>query len=464
MSFYTKVYNHSPVFMQNMLVSLYGYYWYKRRFGGVFQEQLQAFKERESFTWQDWLEYQQQALRRMLLHAYHQVPFYHESFTRAGFDENALSDLTLAELPGLPYLHKDDLRQHGTGSLLSRSREPHGAFYPSSGSTGTPTSILFSHAMHQRWSAAFEARIRHWAGVDKDTPRGMIGGRRVVPVGEARSPFYRYNSFEKQTYFSAYHISESTCSNYLDGMRKHQVTYMTGYAFSNYSLARMFLKKGLQPPAMRAVITSSEKLTDEMRQVLQEVYQCRVYDSYSGLEACGLISECEHGSLHISPDVGIMEIIKPDGSPAGPGEEGEVVSTGLLNFDQPLIRYRIGDRVKLAARQSCACGRQMPVVDEIIGRIEDVVVGPDGREMVRFHGIFIGIDGLRQAQVIQNSITDIHIRAVSDHGLTKQQQDTITERLRSQLGDIQVTIEQVDRIPPGPNGKFQAVISKINKS
>ncbi len=201
-----------------------------------------------------------------------------------------------------------------------------------------------------------------------------------------------------------------------------------------------------------------------MRQVLQGVYQCRVYDSYSGLEACGLISECEHGSLHISPDVGIMEILKPDGSPAGPGEEGEVVSTGLLNFDQPLIRYRIGDRVKLAARQSCACGRQMPVVDEIIGRIEDVVVGPDGREMVRFHGIFIGIDGLRQAQVIQNSITDIQIRAVSDHGLTKEQQDTITERLRSQLGDIQVTIEQVDKIPPGPNGKFQAVISKINKS
>ena len=74
-----------------------------------------------------------------------------------------------------------------------------------------------------------------------------------------------------------------------------------------------------------------------------------------------------------------------------PGETGEVYSTGLLNFDQPLIRYRIGDMVKLAENQQTLCGRNMPVIEEIVGRVEDTVIGRDGREMVRFHGIFINL-------------------------------------------------------------------------
>jgi phenylacetate-CoA ligase len=125
-----------------------------------------------------------------------------------------------------------------------------------------------------------------------------------------------------------------------------------------------------------------------MRRIFKEVYQCKTYDSYSGLEACGLISECEHGKLHISPDVGIIELLKEDGNYAQPGETGEAVCTGFLNYDQPLIRYRIGDLIKLSNNQQCECGRHMPVVDEIIGRVEDTVLAKDGREMVRFHGIF----------------------------------------------------------------------------
>jgi phenylacetate-CoA ligase len=156
-------------------------------------------------------------------------------------------------------------------------------------------------------------------------------------------------------------------------------------------LARFIQERNLDAPQLKAVITSSEKLTVEMRKTFQDVYQCKTYDSWSGLEACGLVSECEHGSLHMSPDLGILEILDEAGQPVKPGEVGEVVCTGLINYDQPLIRYRIGDRMRLG-NNNCSCGRNMPtVIEEIVGRVEDTVIGQDGREMVRFHGIFIDL-------------------------------------------------------------------------
>jgi phenylacetate-CoA ligase len=317
--------------------------------------------------------------------------------------------------------------------------------------------------MHQRWSAGFEARIRHWAGIDRFTPRGMIGGRRVIAEGISKPPFYRYNLFEKQVYFSAYHISANSVDDYVDGMKRYGVQYMTGYAMSNYFLARFIQESKIDAPPLKAVITSSEKLTPAMRQVFYDVYRCKTYDSWSGVEACGLVSECEHGSLHISPDIGIIELLDDSGKPVKPGETGEVVCTGLINFDQPLIRYRIGDKMQLGDRP-CACGRSMPVIKEIMGRMEDTVVGKDGREIVRFHGIFIDLPNLIEAQLIQEDYDVFTIKAVASNGtLTEKEQAIIRQRMESQLGKIQLSIEQVSAIPRNPNGKFQAVISKVKR-
>ncbi|UYN85588.1 MAG: phenylacetate--CoA ligase family protein [Cyclobacteriaceae bacterium] len=443
-----------------MAVSGYGYFWKKRRFGGIFERELVGFKERESFTENQWEDYCSKQLRKILVHAFETVPFYRQSFHQAGIGLNDLSQFSLHDLSRLPYLEKTDLRAHGKSNLVSANRERGGEFFASSGSTGTPTQILFSYPMHQRWSAGFEARIRHWAGVDRFTPRGMIGGRRVVPDGVARPPFYRYNYFEKQVYFSAYHISANTVYDYVKGMKRYGVNYMTGYAMSNYFLARFIQEERISAPQLAAVITSSEKLTPQMREVFAEVYGCKTYDSWSGVEACGLVSECEHGSLHISPDLGILEVLDDDGKPVEPGETGEVVCTGLINFDQPLIRYRIGDRMQVG-KGKCTCGREMPVIKEIVGRLEDTVIGKDGRAMVRFHGIFVGLPNVVEAQVIQEELDAFTIRVVTTGKLTEEEIATIRQRMESQLGPIRLNVEPVSSIPRNANGKFQAVISKV---
>lgn len=458
-----KVYIKFPVRIQNLIISAYGYVWNKRRFGGVFKSELESFKKRESYTEIEWLKYQESQLRCLLSHAYSSVNYYRDIFKKNGLQLKSFENFNIKDLGNLPILEKNDLRKFGTSTLISVKREKGGKFFSSSGTTGTPTSILFSKIMHQRWSAAFEARIRNWAGLSIKNPRGMIGGRRIVGDSNINGPLYRFNWVEKQVYFSAYHISLKSTANYLEGMLKHKVDYMTGYAVSNLTLAKNIKKLGLRAPKLKAVITSSEKLTEEMRDTFLEVYGCKTFDSYSGVEACGLISECEHGKLHISPDVGIIEIIKEDGNYANPGEIGEAVCTGLLNYDQPLIRYRIGDLLRLAVNQGCKCGRNMPVIDEIIGRIEDVVIGKDGREMVRFHGLFIDLSNIVEGQVIQHDISEFELKIVATRTLSNIEKKTLETRMQSQLGDIKLIINEVEQIPRTQNGKFKAVISNVKK-
>jgi phenylacetate-CoA ligase len=291
----------------------------------------------------------------------------------------------------------------------------------------------------------------------------MIGGRRVLSISSNNPPYYRYNFFEKQVYISAYHISAENAENYLKGMQRYKVQYMTGYAMSNFFLARFFKEQKLNAPQLKAVLTSSEKLTNEMREVFKEVYGCKTFDSWSGVEACALITECEHGSLHISPDAGLIEVLDENMQPVNYGEAGEIYCTGFINYDQPLIRYAIGDSIILSD-ETCACGRAMPVVQEILGRNEDVIIGKDGREMVRFHSMFNGLHSVKQAQVIQESIDDLVIKIVADEKLDKKEEQLMRERIISQLGDINIYFDCVDAIPLNKNGKFQAVISKVKRT
>ncbi len=459
--FLSILYKLAPIFFQNIAISLFGIKWKKRRFGGIFQEEYYNFKKRESFSFSDWQIYQTSAIRKILDHAAKHVPYYRELFKE--YDIN-ISEFTLEKLNKIPFLEKDTLRISGTTKLLSDIREDGGEFYSSSGSTGKPTKILYSKKMQQRYAAAHEARCRNWAGLSIKNPRGMIGGRRVVMEGKSKGPFYRYNIFEKQVYFSAYHINSSNAPNYLKGMLKYKIDYMTGYAMSNYFLARFIEKNNLKAPQLKAVITSSEKLTQEMRDTFKRVYNCKSYDGYSGVEACGMITECEHGKLHISPDVGYIEFIKEDGTYAQPGEVGEMLCTGFLNYDQPLIRYRIGDMARLSKNQVCACGRNMPIIDEIVGRVEDTVIGPDGREMVRFHGIFINLPSVVEGQIIQHTLNQFEVKLVVSQPITELELATIKSRMDSQLGLINLEVNVVPFIERNANGKFKAVISHVKRT
>jgi phenylacetate-CoA ligase len=164
--------------------------------------------------------------------------------------------------------------------------------------------------------------------------------------------------------------------------------------------------------------------------------------------------------LHVSPDVGIVEIVNERGRPLPVGEMGEVVTTGFLNFDQPLIRYRMGDIASISVAD-CPCKRQMPVIEELVGRLEDVVIGSDGRETVRFHGIFVGLPHVKEGQIIQHDLTNFEIRLVVDEGFGEAERQVIRKRFEERLGLVDLRFSCVEHIERTQGGKFKAVISHV---
>jgi phenylacetate-CoA ligase len=463
MNFKEKIYHSFPFWMQNFFVSLFGYYHYNRRFGGDFKLFYKEALSRDSFSRSEWDEYQLKELRALLVHAYETSAYYKRLFNEHNLSLEFLATIELEELDKLPILEKSVFRQLGNSEILSNKLEENGVYINTSGSTGTPLRILYSHRMQTKYLAIYERSVRNWAGLNMKNSRSVFGGRRILKNGNSKGPYYRYNWVERQSYFSVYHISNNTVSEYVNSLNKLKPDYLEGYSSSIYFLCRFIQENELSAPKLKAVLGSTDKLTVEMRNLISETFSCPVFDSYNGVDLCNLISECNEHSLHIVPDVGIVEVRNSEGELCKPGEVGELISTGLLNHDQPLIRYRIGDLVKLSENQNCKCGRKMPIVDEIVGRVEDVIIGKDGRKMRRFNRIFINLDSIIEGQVIQYKIGEIELKLVVHGTLSKSDITDLNDRVKSQLGDISVKINVVEKIERGANGKFKSVLSFLEK-
>lgn len=451
-----RLYQLSPLWLQNGVVSLYGAWWHWLRFGGDYSKYEKEIRQRDFFTTSQWQEFRMNKLKDLLRICVDEVPYYKNNWSqsqKASAQDGDLIKLPLLEKQALRGFESSFYRQ-ASGGIFKQT------FY-TSGTTGTPISTTFTLSELRESLAVREVRSANWAGVSFAQPRATFSGRMVEPDPEEKEHVYRYNATERQVYFSAFHLGLATAQHYVEAVKKYKVVWMTGYAVSCYLLARYILEQKIEVPPLKAVITTSEKLTDQMRSVMEKAYRCKVYEEYSTVESALFASECEHGRLHVSPDVGIIEILRPDGTPCDPGEVGEVVATCLFRTYQPLIRFRLGD---LAAwdPEPCPCGRQMPVIKEVVGRIEDVVTGPDGRQLVRFHGIFTDQPNIIEGQIIQETLHDFVVKLVPASNFSERDELEIQARMRQRLGsDVYITIEKLASIPKSASGKFKAVISKV---
>lgn len=455
-----RFYPQVPVFLQNVGISLFGLYWQRQRLGGRFEEHLANFVEREQWSADRFGKHVESELRRVLLNAFEQVPYYRQRWTAGGIRVEELKQMTVSELLRIPITPKKDLRL-APDSFVAENVAVRGGLhrYYSSGSTGTPITAICTSDAHRRYIAAREARSFRWAGTSLRKPRSMIGGRLIVPKGVSRGPFHRYNWAEKQVYFSAYHIGPSTFRDYVAAFNHYRPMVLTGYAYAHYILAQMMLDAGItldyEPDAL---VLGSEKLTPDMKAVMRRSFRARAFEEYGAVENCMLATECSHGSLHVHSDFGLIEIVDSQGRPVPPGVEGRILCTGFQNEAQLLIRYEIGD-LGVWSESHCPCGRNnFPVLKEVVGRLEDVIVGPDGRQMVRFHGIFIDLPNVLEGQVIQDAPDRFRLNVVVKFGFGADEEATIRRRFAERLGPVSVEIIRVNEIPRNLRGKFRAVI------
>jgi phenylacetate-CoA ligase len=447
------LYSRLPGPMQTIAIWLYGWHLQHRRYGGIFQKVLVDATRHETMSASELADLQLAALRSTLEHAVTRVPHYKDIAQREGFTVRDLR--TLDDLRRWPVLEKSAVRAAG-GALLSEEVRPSDLIaIDTSGTTGTPLVIYRDVEAEQRWYAHFERRVRNWPGVTYRDRWAMLGGRVVVPVERKRPPFWRYNPSMRQLYMSSYHLAPAYLDHYLEALRRFRPVYIHGYASSCEALARHILERGVENLHVRAVLTSSETLFDHQRAVIERAFGCRVFDSYGSAEMVALVTECEQGRLHISTEVGVVEVLR-DGLPAEEGETGELVCTGLLNRAMPLIRYRTGD-VAVRGSGSCACGRKFPTLQRIEGRVDDLLWTRDGRAIGRLDPVFKGVERVLESQIVQETLDRVRVLVVPARGYREEDGRRIVSNLKERMGEIEVVIEKVPRIER-VGAKFRAVI------
>lgn len=452
-----KLYHRMPPPIRSLAASVRGLYLKRSRYGAASARIAREALERDRWSEERLRAYQQERLAFVLNRAATSVPYY-----RAQWQERRRQgdDAAVEVLANWPVLEKDELRRQPL-AFVADDCSPAEMFRDhTSGTTGKPLNVWMSRETLQAWYALAEARWRSWYGVSRQDRWAILGGQLVTPVTAKTPPYWVWNLPLRQLYMSSYHLAPDTVPAYLDALARYRIRYVFGYTSSIHALASEALRLGRRDIRLAVAITNAEPLFDHQRQAIAAAFGCPVRETYGMSEIAVALSECEHGRLHIWPEAGLVELLD-DGRDAAPGQSGDLVATGLLNADMPLIRYRTGDRATRGTPAPCACGRTLPCLERIEGRIDDLVITRDGRRIGRLDPVFKDDLPLREAQIVQERIDYFRILCVPAPGYGADVERELRDRLRDRVGDVDVDVERVTDIPRGANGKFRAVICKV---
>lgn len=448
-----RAYHAMPAPARSAAASLHGYRLRRSRYGPETDDLVAQALERERWSEERWAAWQAERLGRVLHRAATQVPYYREQWqARRRRGDHASPEL----LENWPVLSKEDLRL-APRAFVADDCNPRAMHHErTSGSSGTPLDLWWSRATVREWYALLEARVRGWHGVSRHDRWANLGGQLVAPASRRTPPYGVWNAGLGQLYLSSYHLSPEAVEWYLQALTIRHVRYILGYPSAIDALAHLALEGHFSAPRMAVAITNAEPLLSFQRARIEAAFGCSARETYGMNEIVATATECASGTLHLWPEVGIVEFRDDALGAAG---AAELVCTGLLNADMPLIRYAVGDRGVRGAG-TCGCMRTLPVLASVDGRSDAVLRTRDGRLVGRLSPVTKGVH-VREAQIVQESLDSIRVRVVPADGYGAADRRIIAEGLRLRLGDVQVVFEEVPRIPRGANGKLHGVVSRL---
>lgn len=459
-SFIERLYFSSPVFIQNIVVSAYGYVLYRQRYIGNHDYFLNELLKSQWYGEKEMQEVIERRFRAILHHAIRKVPFYKDLVKRSEIRIENIKGI--ADLEKLPIISKEEIREYPERFLAEDVGKKDLIVINTSGTSGK-TLKIFVDKNSRRNGYAFFTRLQIWAGVHRKHKNVTFGGRTVVPPNASAPPFWRKNIILNNYLFSSYHLSPKNLKHYVEKLKEIQPHFIDSYPSSIYTIADFMKENSIDDIHPKAIITSSETLLDYQRRTIEQVFRCPIYDQYGSAEQVVFVSQCERGTYHIHPEFGIVEFLREDGSKAGPGEPARLICTGFTNVAMPLIRYDIGD-LGVFSEKKCPCGRNFPVIENILGRTDDMVVTRDGRRVGRLDPVFKGLQSIKEAQIIQEDYDEIVVKIVPGKDYKEKDGDVVVNELKKRLGSqANVSIHIVDEIPRSSAGKFRAVISKVNR-
>jgi len=403
-------------------------------------------------------------LRRMVRHAFDNVPHYRRHFDRQGLRPDEVC--SLADLGRIPLTSKYDLQAQPVNDTLAAGRKPEGLIARwTEGSTGAPFTTrrtLFEELLLN----AFRLRAFGWGGMRLRDRRLFVTDSLDSPTSTDQTRSWLLGLLNRGGLLTHRVVNTGTPPAQLaEVLGRYEPDIVGGYPSALAKLAEYLSQHDAELKPPRYVGSGGETLTPDLRQQIEEGLRARVYDSYGANEINLIAYECpQTGEMHVMDDTVIVEVLN-DGRPAAEGERGEVVVTALHSFAMPFIRYRLEDSV-IKGKDVCGCGKPFSTIRSILGRTSEYFPLPGGRE-IHAYDLMNEVwaeSWVRRVQIIQERRDRVVVRLVPADELAETRLPALKEKLQGVTGsDVEVVIVLESEIPSAPAGKSRTYISLVNE-
>lgn len=389
---------------------------------------------------------QAEKLRKLLEYAGKKSPFY----SLQNIPENKDSFTWLRSYPVIPKrTFKENLEY-----ILTQSVDDRLISVTSSGSTGPPSKVYFSKEEISN-NRALQIIWWEWAGYRFGNSLLQTG----VNMKRTREKAIK-DKLLSTRYIDAMSHSETQILEELDLLRREPRDHFIAYASSLFLFAKTALAHGIHDVKFISAISLGEKLLPRFRDAIEQAFSCKVYDTYGASEGFLIASQCREGKYHLMTPHVVVELLDDKNNEVEPGQTGRVVLTGLDNFTTPMIRYEVGDLAVKGHAGRCACGLELPVLEEIIGRLTEFLLTPSGRfitvqTVVRVLKHFPEIEQFKVIQIDSDLYKLIYI---STKGQREVREMEIRNMFEEVFGEpLRFDFEKVKELPKAKTGKFQLV-------
>jgi len=399
--------------------------------------------------------------RALIRHAYANNEFYYRRFGEAGIVPDDIKDPE--DMKYIPVLTKKEIRENTHEMISSGYRLDKLLKSKTGGSTGKALDIYFTEECSEKHNACTRRHDR-WTGWEVGEPIAAVWGNPKLPRTIKQK--LKHHLLFPFIYLDTMNVTEETILQFAHEWQTVHPTLLFGHAHSLYLLAGYVRDLGISSISPGGILSTSMMLLPSERKTIEQVFGVEVFDRY-GCEEVGLIgSECnEHNGMHMNVEHLLIEFVKENGNWASPGEPGKIIITDLLNYAMPFIRYQVED-VGMALGRKCSCGRGLPLMAPVAGRIADFLKKKDGSQVAGvslIENTLTGIAGIDQMQIIQESFGLIRLKVVFGGDGKKRTKAVLTKYFKELFGDdVVISIKEVDSIKPDKSGKYRFSICKIS--
>lgn len=401
-------------------------------------------------------EFQWRELKNLLAHAFASVPYLKEKYRAAGI---AFEDLKgWDDFRRLPTLTRAEINAHGK-DLCSTSYKGKLLPHATGGSTGVPTRFMRTYESFD-WRMAAKDRAYSWSGWRLGERALYLWGAPIgaVPLRQAVKT-RTYELLQRQLIVNTFSQSDALWQNVYARALKFQPVLVVGYVSSLEAFADYLRRTKRTIPGVKGAIAAAEPLYEAARARIEHALGVPVFNSYGSREFMSIGAECRcRNGLHVHAENLVVETREQHVHAAS-----EILVTDLHNYGMPFVRYETGDLGRLV-HTSCQCGRGLPRLEAIEGRVLDALRTADGRTVPGefFPHLLKDVPELAQYRVEQKSIDRLVISAVLTRPLSEDSASLLGREIGKVFGSGTVyELQPVTHIPPLRSGKRRTTVGMV---